>query len=50
LTLKHQRTEGGHQMAEPIVDDSTGAIVGRREQVGIDAESEGRVGVAEILS
>lgn len=35
--------------SEPLVDDVAGAVVGGREQVGINAESERRVGVAEVL-
>ena len=38
LTLNRQKTGGGHQVAEPVVDDGTGAAVGGREQVGVDAE------------
>jgi len=49
-SLNRQKTGGGHQVAEPVVDDGTGAVVGGREQVGVDAEGEGGVGVAEVLS
>jgi len=35
-SLNRQKTGGGHQVAEPVVDDGTG--VGGREQVGVDAE------------
>ena len=50
LPLRHQRIGGGHQVAEPVVDDGTGAVVGGREQVGVDAEGESGVSVAEVLS
>ncbi len=49
LTLKRHRTGVLREVAEPLVDDGAGAIVGGREQAGVDAEGEGRVGVAEVL-
>jgi hypothetical protein len=33
---------------EVVVDDLPGAIVGRGEQVRVDAQGEGRVGVADL--
>jgi hypothetical protein len=32
-----------------VVDDLPSAIVGRGEQVGVDVQGEGRVGVAEVV-
>jgi hypothetical protein len=37
------------QAAEPVADYDAGAVVGRREQMGVDAEGEGGVRVAEVL-
>jgi hypothetical protein len=49
LTLKRQGTRIGVHAGEPLVDDGPGAVVGGREQVCVDPEGKGRVGVAEVL-
>ena len=36
-------------VGEPFVDDGAGAVVGGREQMGVDAQREGGVGVAEVF-
>ena len=49
MTIKHQGPRGGAHAGEPLVDHGAGAVVGRREQMGVDAEGERGVGVAEVL-
>ena len=41
---------GPYHAGETLADDCPGAVMGARQHVGIDAQREGRVAVAEVFS